>query len=747
VNIYYQNAIIMGNIRNIYVLLLLQGIYSQFAQAVVLRELAARFSGIEIAFAAALSSIIVWTAAGAFFGRLIKTPASPQSLSILLIMLSPVSAVASLLYAACGHPFLSAGYELAYSLDEIILFSSVMTLPFGIVNGMIFGHMSAIAKNEKAGLLYASDAIGDTAGGLIFSLVLASFAPPFSVIAVSGIALMICSLVFLRNPGRLAPVVSALAIPAVLSAAFLDGQISRIKWKQILPSFTHEQTVETAYGRVDILKSVSHAAKAVYFEGSLCGTVPPDKELAIPLAAFSLSETGGENLEILLVTSVFNPLISIFCGADSVSRIDLVCPDRRLFEISRNLNAVPSQSGKLNLKYGDAGAYMEKSAAKYDLVIVLDSEPDSISGNRFFTKEFYRLVKGRLKDGGVLVTSMPSTGGYSGEKTRIFNAIITSTLKTSFRNAAVLPGEEKIVAASDSERLTANFAELDRRAERILKGMAGFVPGILSAAFSQSEQRTEAEQIEAAGENCGINSDASPALPMHYLKLRSRIISGDFESPGICASAIEWISGKLGMLLAIFSAIYVFVLVFRMKSHGHRFSIGFSSFENGFYAMGVNIMLLFIYQNRCGMLYKDIAAMAAVFIAGTAVGACCGRGRRKTNFAALALSAVVPAAGMALTQVPVFLIMPAVMILLFAAGVSVGAAYSLLIEKTSKTADTSSLWAYEMAGGALGGIAFSLFLMPLAGLAVCVLVLTFMRLYPIILSMKNISMYNTRKPA
>jgi hypothetical protein len=609
---------------------------------------------------------------------------------------------------------------------------------------MIFGHMSAIAQNEKAGLLYASDAIGDTAGGLIFSIVLASFAPPLSVIAASGIALMICSLIFLRNPGRLAVVFSALAIPAVFSAAFLDGQISLIKWKQVLPSFTHERTVETAYGRVDILKSVSHEAKAVYFEGSLCGTVPLDKELAIPLAAFSLSETGGENLEILLVTSVFNPLISIFCGADSVSRVDLVCPDRRLFEISRNLKTVPGEFRKLNLKRGDARAYMEKSMSKYDLVIVLDSEPDSISGNRFFTKEFYRLVKENLKNGGVLVISMPSTEGYSGEKTRIFNAIITSTLKTSFRNVVVLPGEEKIVAASDSEKLTADFTELDRRAERILKGTTGFVPGIFSATFSQSEQRTEAEQIEAAGGDCGINSDASPILPMHYLKLRSRIISGDFEKPGVCASAIEWISGKLGLLLAFFSAIYVFVLVFRMKSHGHRFNIEFSSFENGFYAMGVNIMLLFIYQNRCGMLYRDIAAMAAVFIAGTAVGACCGQGRKKINLATVVLSAVVPAAGMSLTQVPFFLTMSAVMILLFAAGVSVGATYSLLVEKSSKTADTSSLWAYEMAGGALGGIAFSLFLMPLTGIAVCVLILTFLRLYPIILSLKNIL---THEPA
>ena len=729
----------MDNIRNVYVLLLLQGVYSQFVQAVILRELAMRFSGIEIAFAAALSSIIVWTAAGAFFGRSVKIRQNLQATSVLLLlMMSPVLAVASLLYAACGHPFLSQGYELAYSLDEIILFSSLMTLPFGIVNGMIFGHMSAIAQNEKAGLIYAADAIGDTAGGIVFSLLLASFAPPFSVIAVSGIVLMTCSLVLLRRRNRLAVVISALAIPLVFSAAFFDGQISRMKWKHILPSFTHEQTVETAYGRVDILKSASHEAKAVYFEGSLCGTVPADKELSIPLAALSLSETGGENLEILLVTSVFNPLIPILCGMNSVSRVDLVCLDRRLFEVSRNLNAVAVKSRKLNLKFGDARAYMEKAAAKYDLVVVLDSEPDSISGNRFFTKEFYRLAKENLRDGGVLVTSMPSTEGYSGEKTRIFNATITSTLKTSFRNVAVAPGEEKIVAASDSEGLTADFAELDRRAEKILKGTPDFVPGILSATFSQSEQRTEAGQIEAAEGSCGINSDASPMLPMHYLKLRSRIISGDFERPGICASAIEWISGKIGMIIAIFSVICAFVLVFRMKRHGHRFSIGFSSFENGFYAMGVDIMILFIYQNRCGMLYKDIAAMAAVFIAGTATGACCGQGMKKMSLAAAFLSAVVPISGMSLSQVPVFFIMPSVVILLFAAGLSVGATYSLLVEKSSKTADGSLLWVFEMAGGALGGIAFALFLMPLAGIAACVLILTFTRLYPIILSMKDV---------
>ena len=73
--------------------------------------------------------------------------------------------------------------------------------------------------------------------------------------------------------------------------------------------------------------------------------------------------------------------------------------------------------------------------------------------NRFYTVEFYHMVRSILSDEGVLVVSVPGSLSYLSEELQNLNLMAQATLGQVFPSSRPVPGETTLWLASPSSEL------------------------------------------------------------------------------------------------------------------------------------------------------------------------------------------------------------------------------------------------------------------------------------------------------
>ncbi|MDH7556132.1 MAG: polyamine aminopropyltransferase [Candidatus Methanosuratincola sp.] len=119
----------------------------------------------------------------------------------------------------------------------------------------------------------------------------------------------------------------------------------------------------------------------------------------------------------------------------SVERAVMVDIDRRVVEVSRDY--MPELSGgafedpRAELVFGDGRKYVEGCTGEFDVAIVDLTDPlEGGPGAMLYTKEFYALLSGILKEDGIMVTQATST--YYSD---YCFATILKTVGSAFRRA------------------------------------------------------------------------------------------------------------------------------------------------------------------------------------------------------------------------------------------------------------------------------------------------------------------------
>lgn len=732
-----------------YLILFVQGVFAQLFQAVLLRELAVRFSGMELTFVAAISSAMIWTALGcALAGTMgfFRAKASAFSISFFTI-LSPLAAMAAFLLTVLAPPVLGGRIDTGFSCLELVVFCILAPLPFGLVNGAVFGLLVSDTAKEQSGKFYSADAVGSMLGGILFSFILSYFVAPVWTLGIAGtVLLFLAAGSIIKSEARLFSklVIIILALASMgLIVRVVDSRedIFTAKWKNIFNGYSYIKTIETPYGRVEILKKNAEASvkdKAdelvIFRDGELAASLPCEFETAYPSAMFSTLQADRGPLRVLLIASPFSKISHILLRIPLVSKVDFISTDKALVNLSRKLELIPKESESFTAIQKEPRAYLEEFGEKcaYDLIMLVDSQPDTLAANRFFTEEFYRLARKRLKPDGVFVTEIASTGGYAGASTNMFNASLLNTLRKVFKKVVICPGDNKLIAAGN-ENVTADFRKLDSRIERLIPGFPDFPVGMMSVVFSQSEQISQHMAIEKYTEYSIANSDSRPVLPFYYLRYKAGILSGDMEKTDTVMTFMSWLYNSWFIVVALLLSCYISMRFLMSRGISGRLSC--ASFENGFYAMGMELLLLFIYQNRYGCIYRDLAAAIGVFIGGTALGAWFSDEYRNMRKAVMKYSFILPLLLIPLAAVPSIFAQTAIFLLLFAAGLSAGGAYSEF-NRRSYVNSASALWTWEILGGTAGAVFIVFFLLPSAGFLPCVCFLALLRFPMFFLSME-----------
>lgn len=166
------------------------------------------------------------------------------------------------------------------------------------------------------------------------------------------------------------------------------------------------------------------------------------------------------------------------CRYDHIEQIVMVDIDSKVVEMCRQhlpeWHQGAFEDSRVELLHMDARKYLEETDRRFDIIYSDLTEPAEEGPSKLlFTREFYKMVKTKLKPGGILAVQ---SGGFSLDYLSI-HAAIRNTLELNFSTVCsyhtFIPSFDcdwgYIIACEDSSLLEVGREEVDRKLDSIKK--------------------------------------------------------------------------------------------------------------------------------------------------------------------------------------------------------------------------------------------------------------------------------------
>jgi spermidine synthase len=244
---------------------------------------------------------------------------------------------------------------------------------------------------------------------------------------------------------------------------------------------------------------------------------------------------------------------------------------------------------KINIYNSDGRLYLKKTEKKFDLIIVDLPDPLNIQLNRFYTMEFFNLVKRRLNKNGVFSFSISSNENYLNEYQIANNSSLRIILKKYFKNILIIPGNINFFIASDKEL----SYEIDKLI--IQKNISTQYVNKYYLDSRLSEQKIDFLK-KALKDKAQINHDFRPFIFFNSIK--------------------NWLLefGKINKLIIILLISILIIIIFLQSK------ASFIILSTGFSQAVIQILILLGFQIIVGYLYYALGILISFFILGMAIG-------------------------------------------------------------------------------------------------------------------------------
>ena len=754
-----------------YLAFLLLGVYAQVAQALLIRESLVAFYGNEVSLGAFFGSWLFWVAAGsiaATYWRGRGAAALGALRGVLLLL--PLLLILELLLFRSVRWVLSAAAGELVPFGELLAATLVLNIPTGLGIGLAFplavqglrvleadpAGVDTPGAVRAASVLYAIDALGAFAGGVLFTFVLVDWLGPWRTAAagMAGLGLAVA----LLSPGargwRIAATVglvagTVLALPGV--GGVFDHALERWRFAALQPGLELVDAVETRYQHAAVARLGEQYS--VVSDGRI-ETSFPDPDQIRQDAAYLYAQSDGAR-RVLLLGGVASGLAAELLRFP-LQRLVVVQPDAEAF--ARLRPHLPADTlaaladPRLELRFEDGRRYANAltGGEAFDLVLVLAGNPSTAHNNRYYTAEFYGAVRRGMAPGGVLCTAVGGASNYVGREVRGYGASVFRTLGSAFPHVALMPGDEQVFCASAApDRVTEDPGLLERRYLATPLDAHSF-PALVFHSLMPADRIAFLRQqlADPPGE---LNTDERPVT--YWLNM---LLWGKFSA----SRFVAWLErlrdlGPWPYLVP--AAVFVALLLLRggmeawPRPRLRRQAATFALATLGFVAMAAQLALLFSYQATVGFMFGRIALLNGVFMTGLALGSG-WLGRRLSTRAGAALMAVLGLTAVGMLALPALLpalagvdgtgLELAYLALCFAIGLLTGTGFPLGLERTQR--DTGSAlhssalaeWADSL-GGAAGGLVTGALLVPtlgVAGTAQLLAALTVLALVPLLVA-------------
>ena len=676
------------------------GVSAVMTQLVLMRELLGAFSGNELVFGLSLGSWLLLTGAGAWLARGAQRLAAPErafgwgQIGIALLPLLQVVAVRAL-----RDVVLTRGA--AVGVTETVLGCLALLAPFCLLSGAMLTLACALLARagDRAGVgrVYVADTVGSIAGGAAFSFALVPWFDHFALLVFPALLnLALAGLLAWR--GRRPVLLGTATLAAVaLGAAAVTADIDELSTR-----WQHAGEVvfraSSPYGRLVVTRA---AGQLTFFENGVPVIFSDNTAHVEEAVHYAMSQRPDAQRVLLISGGVAGAAREVLrYGVREVTCVEL---DPRMIEAGHRLLPANLADPRLHLVATDGRRFVQRTAARFEVVILDLPDPTTFQLNRFFTAEFYASVKHILVPGGVLGFGLGRYENYVSPELAQLLSSAHRTARSAFAHVRMIPGGRVYFLASDGPLDLDIAARLERR------GLAAqLVNRHYLTATLASDRLTDLDR--AVAHPADLNTDFNPVLC--YYGLRHWL--SQFALP----------SRFLGAALAVALAAYLIRLP----------AVPRVLFASGFAAAALEVVLLLVFQIFYGSLYQQVGLVVTVFMAGLALGAWQAAGRAVAGpaqrglirfaFVVAALAALLPLVLPRLAGLGDVAGQGAMLLITFVLAAMVGAQFPLAAAASTGevTPVAARLFSADLVGAALGALLVSAWLIPVVGLTtVCLL--------------------------
>ncbi|MEO0071584.1 MAG: hypothetical protein ABIK39_05825 [candidate division WOR-3 bacterium] len=615
------------------------------AQVVILRELIAAFAGNEVSSGIFLAVWLVSEGLGAwFFGKVLGKIRGKEWFWLYgVALVSALSSAGAVLAVTLLRPLL--GFLPGESLDIGALFAItllVVLLPAGTHGGLFVLGAAILSrigmrnaecgmrkaeggrrKAEWVGRTYLYEGLGTVLAAVIcYFLLLPRVCGLGIVFLFAGILLIVLwalgrelSAVGSRRLWRLV----CLVVGGVFFVLVPSGarELERMVWERNLPGQKVLKVKDSPYGKVTTMER--EGQRLLLYNG---------------VAVFSLPQTNiGSLEEFIHFPLLFHPepkQVLLFAGGmggavkevlkHPVEKVVVVELDPILVDEIRwgggRLVAEELSDPRVILTISDPRRFLMVTQDSFDLILLMSSAPFSLSANRLFTKEFFSLVKSRLKKGGIFVTRTVGGGETPTPEVIALLRIRQATLAQVFPQVKTYVLDFPLILAGE-DSFTLSVDELFSRLRERNLNLTFLNPDYLTFLlddFRQERYLGNASR-EPRAESRQPNTDIQPREVFLNMAYEQRRLSSLF-------SRLYYFIPKIANWIIL---IFLFTLLIAGIAgglvRGGDFARGLGIWTSGFIGAGISTLAILIYQVKFGSVYSGVALLLAGFMFGTVPGA------------------------------------------------------------------------------------------------------------------------------
>ena len=665
----------------IYLALFAGGFLSIVAQLVFMREFLSVFYGSELVFGIILGNWLLLTALGSFLGRYSSRMTNPRDVLTLTLVALGVSFPSLVYFARTVGSYFSVTGEAA-SVQLIIASTFAILALFCVLNGLMFilcTSMLSAKEPKEVGKAYFIESIGSFAGGLTFAYFFAYFLDGFQASYLVCASYFACALALI-GVGRRRVFILVMAVAVLFLCALplmnLQGETNRMQY----PGQEVVVQRNSLYGNIVVTRT---GGQLNFFENGipLFSTENTlENEESVHYAMIQRESPRDVLLVSGGVSGTLNEILKY--GVDRLVYVEIdpaLIDVTSAFSLNNSLDddrvVLVNSDGRLFIKSSDV-----LKTPMYDVVLVNVHDPLNAQLNRYYTLEFFREVKARLKDGGVVEISLASQENYISPELRLLNSGVYWTLRRIFNNVIVIPGYRNYFLASD-EPLSYEIGGLIRE--------KGIKTEYVNDDYLKSSLTKERINwlLDSVKDEAEVNSDLRPIAYYRQISYWSRLFRFDYNLLAIVAAAV--------------------IAFFFIKLKPAQLSV----FTVGFMGSAVEIALLIAYQIAFGSIYQRVGLLVASFMLGLALGAYYEARRGNSLEWVVLFASLLPLAA----SLAIFFVENqfAYGLLMALSGFVVGMAYPIAFRKSG---DAGMLYGLDLAGAFAGSMLAGAFLIPTLGL-------------------------------
>ena len=585
-------------------------------QIFLLREFAVHFYGNEITFGLLLASWLLWGGLGSIISSKFKFNLSKfPKIYYVIIILFPVGLV-GLRFSRFLLKLLPGEIT---GMIPMLIFSLSISLLVSFPLGMLFVFNTHFQKGNLS-LVYLLESFGSSAAGLVIYLL---FIPLFSNWhGAALIAAIAAVLIFFTFGERKNKIFIILILVFLALFSFFDFPSQKIFWNP----FRLVESKDTRYGKLQILKTKEQIS---LYNNTLLIYSYPNLSASEESVHFALLQNPKAKTVLLIGGGIGGGLKEVLKYPELA--VDYVELDPEMIDLS--LQFLPDEEKQIlndrrvHTFYQDGRAYLRKTEKKYEIIISNLPEPATAQINRFYTKEFFLIIKKKLAERGVFSFRVPSAENYISLELQNFLSSLYLTLKEVFPEVKIVPGSTNIFLAS-SRPLSIRYEELSHKIEDLNLQNSYVSPHLLFSRLSPLRIQMLKDKI-AKGKKA-LNLDF---IPISYF-YNSVLWSTQFK--GIEREIFSFLSNLrsywlLDLPLGLFVCFLLILWLTRRKSSFFLVPLAVM----GFTTIVFEIIVIIAFQILYGYLYHRIALLLASFMIGLSFGALRGKKRKKIDFTRL----------------------------------------------------------------------------------------------------------------